>query len=162
MLWQPGMRLTDDRLNSISPRYQDWTPTWATSTGAHTPTLGNASVACRWARASDLIVANFEIIFGSTTNFNGGTTSDNWRFGLPTAAAATTQAIGVMELNYSTGVRGVARCRLTTTTAFELELSAGRPDGSPVTNNGLVDAQSPETWVSGAAIRGFLQYEAAA
>ncbi|MFG2307674.1 hypothetical protein ACGFS9_03125 [Streptomyces sp. NPDC048566] len=162
MLWQPGMRITDDRLNAITPAFVDWTPTWTTSTGAHTPSLGDATVNCRYARCGDLVVANFEILFGAGTNFNSGTTSDNWRFGLPVVAAATTQAIGFMELNFSTSVRGVARCRLTSTAAFELELSSGRPDGTAVTNNGLADAQSPETWASGDAIRGILQYEAAA
>lgn len=138
-----------------------WTPTWATSTGANTPSLGNATTDCAYTRVGRLIIFRFEIVFGSTTNFGGGTASDNWRFGLPVTAAGLTSAVGFLELNASTNARAVARARLTTTAAFEVEVCSGRPDGTAITNGGLADALSPWTWASGNAIRGIGAYEAA-
>ena len=173
--WQPGMNLTAGRLRSISPTWQDWTPVWTTSTGVNTPSFGNAALACRYALSATSCWGTFEVIFGSTNNFGGGGSSDNWRFSLPVAAASTVSAIGFAELNKSTSKRHMARMRLTTTSVFELELNTGAPDGLDTGadgatggGKGLIDAASPwssgvagTTWASGYAIRGTFQYETA-
>ncbi|MFC7983798.1 hypothetical protein [Streptomyces sp. NPDC057336] len=159
--WQAGQRITAGRMNLITPVWSSWTPDWETSTGAGTPSLGNATVDCEYCQTGDLVVARFEITFGSSTSFGGGGTTDNWRFGLPVTAAATVNAIGHFGLDTSATTRVYARARLATTSLFELDISTGRVDGAGVTNNGLVDALSPETWGSGDGIRGTLQYRAA-
>lgn len=141
--------------------WTSWTPTWTTSTGANTPSFGNATKTCEYTKVGRLVIARFEVVFGTTTNFGGGTSSDNWRFSLPVEAASTIQVEGFMELNQSTGARCIARARGTTTTVFELEVSSGRPDGTAITNLGLIDAVSPWTWASGNAIRGTLTYQSA-
>ncbi|MFF5984431.1 hypothetical protein ACFY78_36870 [Streptomyces olindensis] len=173
--WQPGMRVTANRLLSISPSWTEWVPTWTTSTGANVPSFGNATLACRYAVSATTCWGVFDVLFGGTTNFGGGGSGDNWRFGLPLPAASAIGAIGWCELNKSTTKRHVARMRLTTTTAFELELSTGAPDGLDTTadgatggGKGLIDAVTPwssgaagTTWASGYAIRGEFQYELA-
>lgn len=159
--WAAGERITADRLNAITPRWTAWTPSWSTSTGAATPTIGNGTYDCEYSQAGDIVFCRFEVVFGSTTNFGGGGTGDNWRFSLPVTASATATAIGHMELNYSASVRIYSRARATTTTDFELEVSTGRVDGTGVTNTGIVDLSTPETWASGDAIRGTLAYRAA-
>lgn len=147
--------------NLLMGAWTAWTPTWATSTGANTPSLGNATTDCAYTRIGRLIIFRFEIVFGSTTSFGGGTASDNWRFGIPVTAAGLSNAVGFLELNASTNARVVARARLTTTSAFEMEVCSGRPDATAITNGGLADAVSPWVWASGNAIRGIGAYEAA-
>lgn len=160
--WRAGERITAGRLNSITPIWAAWTPTWTTSTGNNTPSFGNATIDCAYCQTGDLVVARFEVIFGSTTNFGAAPiTDDNWRFTLPVTASSTQSAIGHFELNYSTTIRVYGRSRNTTTTVFEIETSTGRVDGTACTNTGLVDALTPETWASADAIRGTLQYRAA-
>lgn len=159
--WAAGQRITADRLNAITPIWQTWTPTWSTSTGNNTPDIGNGTFNCAYARTGDTITANFDVIFGSTTDFNSGTGSDNWLFTLPVTAAGVFNSVGMVELTQSGSARAAARIRLASTTTFEFEVSSGRVDASSITNNGLVDAISPWTWASGNAIRGVLIYEAA-
>lgn len=147
--------------NYPSGAWTAFTPSWSTSTGAATPSFGNASLNCDWTRHGRTITARYEIVFGSTTNFGGGASGDNWRFGLPVTSSATHQVNGFFELNSSTSARCVARSRFTVTGSTELEISSGRPDAVAITNLGLIDAVSPWTWANGDAIRGQITYEAA-
>ncbi|MEU9640951.1 hypothetical protein [Streptomyces sp. NPDC048188] len=161
--WQPGMILTASRLASISPTWQDWTPSWTTSTGLRLPSLGDATVDCAFAVSALTCYWRFDIIFGSSTSFGAGATAgDNWMFGLPVAAASTVAAVGFLEMNASGSARAIARARLLSTTQFGLELSTGRPDGVAVANNGLCDSLSPWTWASGNSVRGVGHYQIAA
>lgn len=161
--WQPGMIITAARLASISPTWQPWVPTWTTSTGLHLPTLGNATVNCAYAQSARTVFWRFDIAFGSTTNFGvGADASDNWLFSLPVPAASVVQAIGFLDLHASGSARAIGRARLLTTTDFQIEIASGQPSGAAITNTGLADSLSPWTWVSGNAIRGQGQYEAAA
>ncbi|MFE4548274.1 hypothetical protein [Streptomyces sp. NPDC056785] len=164
--WQPGMAITANRLFSISPVWGDWSPVWTTSTGANTPSLGNAAVTARYAQSATTVYWKLEIVFGSSTSFGGGGGSDNWRFSMPVAAAAITQVIGYGEAQ-DTSVSGSLgrcplRCRLTTTTTMELEVSGGRADGVAITSGGLIDAVSPWAWANTDALRLWGQYETAA
>lgn len=164
--WQPGMRITANRLLSISPTWQDWTPVWTTSTGANTPSFGNATITARYAQSALTVFWKLEITFGTTTNFGGGGAGDNWRMTTPVAAAAITQICGSGEAQ-DTSVAGSlgrlgVRVRLTTASTFEFEVSAGRPDSVAVTSGGLIDAVSPWTWANTDALRAWGTYEAAA
>lgn len=159
--WQAGQRITAGRLNLITPTWSSWTPTWSTSTGLNTPSFGNATISCEYCQTGDLVLCRVEMVFGTTTNFGGGTGSDNWRFTLPVEAAATANAAGHMELDVSAQIRTYGRVRLTSVGFFEIEVSTGRVDGATVTTSGLVDAISPDVWASGDGIRGTLQYKAA-
>lgn len=164
--WQPGMRITATRLRSISPTWGDWVPTWTTSTGANTPSLGNAVVSARYAQSALTVFFELVITFGMTTNFGAAPTSgDNWRFSLPVASASTPSMVGYGEISDSSA--GIAsrmgvRPRLTTTTVMEIEMASGRIDAGAVANVGIVDSVSPWTWASNDVLRLFGEYEAAA
>jgi hypothetical protein len=163
--WQPGMIMTQARMAAISPVWQDWTPVWTTSSGANTPSLGNANVTARYAQSALTVFWRMSIIFGTTTSFGGGGSSDNWRFSAPVTAAAVTDVVGGGEAHdvsvANTAGRLPLRPRLTTTTTIELEVSGGRADAVAVTSGGLVDAISPWTWATGDIIRAWGHYEAA-
>lgn len=159
--WTAGQRITAARLNLLTAEWASWTPTWSTTSGANIPTFGDATVDCTYCQTGDLVVARFSVVFGSTTSFGGGGTTDNFTFSLPVTGAATDDAIGHLELNYSTAIRLYGRARMNSTTVFMIEVGAGRVDGTAATNPGIADAVSPETWASGDAIRGTLSYRAA-
>ncbi|MEU9384900.1 hypothetical protein AB0D38_29795 [Streptomyces sp. NPDC048279] len=146
----------------VLPVWQDWTPAWTTSSGNAPPAFGNAAVSGRYVKFGTTVHLNFSITFGSTTGFGAGaTTSDNWRFSLPTAAVATRPLIGFAELAVDAPNRVTARVSLATSTAFELIVSSGRPSGAAFTNTGGVDSLTPWTWASGHAVVGSATYEAA-
>lgn len=170
-VWQPGMIITEERIAAISPTWQDWVPAWSTSTGAATPSFGNATVLARYAQAANIVYFRMEITFGTTTNFGGGGGSDNWRFSLPVTAAGAQLIAGDGEAQDSvTGgtppsVRVPLRARLTSTTTLELETSGGATGfagGYAATPTGLIDAITPFTWANTDAIRIAGEYEAAA
>jgi hypothetical protein len=159
------MILNEVRLASISPTWQDWTPVWTTSTGANTPSFGNAVITARYAQSALTVYWRMEIAFGTTTTFGGGGASDNWRFSLPVASAATALIAGFGEISDSSaglGSRMGVRPRLTTTTTMEIEMASSRIDSAAVSGVGLIDAVSPWTWASSDTIRVFGEYEAAA
>ncbi|WP_406200174.1 hypothetical protein OG331_25275 [Streptomyces sp. NBC_01017] len=169
-LWQPGMIMTEERLASISPTWQDWSPAWTTSTGSATPSFGDASVLARYAQAASVVFFRLEIGFGASTNFGGGGGSDNWRFSLPVASAGTQLIAGSGEAQDSatggspSSVRVPLRVRLTSSTVLELETSGGGTGftgGYSATPTGLIDAVTPFTWANGDFIRVVGQYEAA-
>ncbi|MGW3847194.1 hypothetical protein [Streptomyces fagopyri] len=144
----------------------DWVPVWTTSTGANTPAFQNAVITARYAQSALTVYWKLEIVFGNLTTYGGGGGSDNWRFSMPVAAAAITQVIGYGEAQ-DTSVSGslgrcALRCRATTVTTMELEVSSGRADAVAITSGGLIDAVSPWTWANTDALRLWGQYEAAA
>jgi hypothetical protein len=111
-----------------------------------------------------------EITFGSTTNFGGGGTGDNWRFSLPVTSSTTMLVVGSGEAQDSAtgGTPGSnrfpIRVRLTSTSTLELETTGGATGfagGYAATSVGLVDAVTPFTWASTDAIRVWGQYQAA-
>lgn len=141
-----------------------WTPTWTTSSGLRTPSLGNATVDCRYFKDGRKVDCKFEIVFGSTTNFGTSpTTTDNWLFGLPVAAARVGDSMGFIHMqNGTTGTSMMmARAKTNSTTSqFILSMAGGMFSGTPV-NQGDVDSISPWTWASGDYIRGNFTYESA-
>ncbi|MCX3061872.1 hypothetical protein [Streptomyces beihaiensis] len=142
------------------PTWQSWTPDWTTSTGNSTPSYGNASLNCRYTKIGTTVHMTFDVIFGSTTNFGGGGTSDNWVFSLPVGAASTIETLGWAVLQDDTQMRSIARIRGYDSSRFWLEISSGMPNGNAVATTGLTDAVSPWTWASGMHISGSATYEA--
>lgn len=159
--WTAGQRVTAARLAAITPTWSSWTPTWSTTTGAGTPSYGNASLECEYCQTGDLVICRVQIVFGTTTSFGSGTAADNWQFSLPVTAASTSNAAGHFELSIATNDRRYGRARLLTTTTFGMETSSGAVDGDPPTQSGLIDRLTPETWASTYGLYGSLQYKAA-
>lgn len=147
--------------NFPSGAWPTWTPTWTTSTGSNSPSFGNAAINTQYVKIGRLVIANFSITFGSTTNFGGGTAADNWRFAVPVTAAAGFECVGFVELHQSATSRCIARCRMTGNAFFELEISSGLVGATTMANTGLVDAVTPWTWANGNSIKGSIQYQAA-
>jgi hypothetical protein len=119
-------------------------------------------VNCRAFKTGRKVDVQFNIVFGSTTNFGAGATgSDNWQFGLPPAwpaARSTDDGIGFMDMYQSSTANGWARVKLASTTLIQLNIIAG----STANIGGDVDSISPFTWASGNALRGTFSYETAA
>lgn len=168
--WKAGEDITAARLAAITPIWASWTPTWTTSTGANTPSFGNATITASYCQTGDLVAFRLEITFGSSTSFGGGGAADNWRFALPVTASATAAITGYGEAQDSatggspSSLRVPLRPRITTTTTLELETSGaatGFAGGYAATSVGLIDAVTPFTWASTDAIRVFGQYQAA-
>lgn len=166
-LWVGGQRASADRLANMLHKSIDFTPDWNTTSGANFPDYGNAVIDCRYSQSGDLVVAHYDISFGSTTNFGGGGTADNWMFSLPVVARnATIISQNIGDMNFGTtasGARVVARSRLIDTSNVQFEISNGRLDAGAiaVANRGLVDLVSPFTFNSGSFMKGVLEYEAA-
>lgn len=164
--FNPGTRLTSGRMMSISPTWQDWAPTWTTSTGNNTPSFGNATVEARYAVSARTVFFRMNIVFGATTNFGAAPgASDNWRFSLPVAAAGAALMIGsgdIQDTSAGIGSRMAVRLRLEVATALSLEMMSPRIDAGAVSGVGLVDSVSPWTWASTDTFRCFGEYETAA
>lgn len=138
-----------------------YTPAWTTSSGTATPSFGNATISCKSFKLGRKVDVRFEVTFGSTTNFGGGGTGDNWDFSLPYTAAGTSDTIGWLQIQQSNDKICIGRARLVTATTFRTSLSAGFADGTAITNTGDMDAQSPFVFASGNSIKGQLTYESA-
>lgn len=162
--WTAGAKITAAKLAAMTPIWQSWTPTWTTTTGSHTPSLGNATLACTYCQTGDLVVCRFGIQFGSTTNFgSGATASDNWIFSLPVTASNTDQASGFVNGSYDGAGShdAVFRARLFDTGNVEFQTASGEFDGGALTNSGIVDALSPGTWTTSGHMYGNFFYQAA-
>lgn len=156
--WSAGQRILASRLNLITATWSAWNPVWSTTTGANIPTIGTGVYDCDYTQTGDLVVARFEVVFGSTTTFGS---TDNWTWSLPVAAAGTVGDVGTGKMQQSNPIRAHARCRLNSPTVFMLEIDTGRPDATAITSTGIADAAAPWTWASGHSIRALLNYRAA-
>jgi len=138
-----------------------YTPTWTTQTGLNSPSLGNATVNCRYYRVGRMVTVHFNIVFGSTTNFGAApTASDNWQFSLPSglpAVRTNDDGIGFLEMYQNATNCGWARVKLYSTTGIRLGVSPG----STASIGGDVDSISPFTWASGNSLKGTFTYETA-
>lgn len=146
------------------PAWQSWTPSWSTTSGNALPSLGNATVKCRYVKIGPLVQAKIDIAFGSTTSFGTGTVyADNWKFGLPVPAAGSLACAGFAELSAnSSTVICVARILLWDGASLGFQISTGLESGAAPTNSGDVDSITPWTWAASHTIRGSFSYEAAA
>lgn len=161
-LWEHIQNLAA-AVDALFGGWTSWTPTWTTSTGANLPSFGNATFDCQYAVIGKTVLGRMDIAFGSTTNFGGGSGSDNWVFTVPVAAAGSSGSIGFWEANDSSvsGTRVVGRGRLNASGNFSVEISTGEPSAFAVGNSGLMDSVSPWPWGSGDWLKGTFTYPAA-
>jgi hypothetical protein len=135
--------------------WSSWSPTWATSTGLHTPSFGNAAQIGAYAKIGRTLHFSYSVTFGSTTNFGAGVVSDNWLFSLPGILAASSNfTTGQLICGYgqaanSAGATAPFVVRADSGgTNFQLLLAGGRVDGVAITNTGAMDSVTPWTWAS--------------
>jgi hypothetical protein len=137
-----------------------YTPTWTTQTGAALPSYGNATIDCRYIKIGRMVTVRFNIAFGTTTNFGSGATgNDNWRFSLPfTAARASDDGLGIMDMYQSAGMTGLARVKISSSTSYmQLNILQGSASGIGAD----ADSITPFNWASGNTLRGTFTYESA-
>jgi hypothetical protein len=165
--WVGGQRASADRLSNMLHKMHDFTPDWNTTSGANFPDYGNAVIDCRYSQSGDLVVAHYDITFGSTTNFGGGAGSDNYQFSLPVQARSAPvggvvmQSVGDFHIyTVAAGAKLTCRARLFDTGNVIIEITNNRADSGAIANTGLVDAISPFVWASGSSVKGVIEYEA--
>lgn len=150
---------TADNLNMGA--WTTYTPTWSTTTAAHAPSYGNATVDARYARIGRTILFYIDITFGNTTNFgSGATTGDNWTFTLPVTARATDLPVGNVAMYVATSKAAYGLATTNTTSNFIINTGSGNVNNDAV-NSGIADSVSPTTWASGNRLVVMGQYEAA-
>lgn len=145
-----------------------YTPTWSTTSGLRLPSYGNASVSAKAYKLGRQVTVQFDVTFGSTTNFGASpTTTDNWTLSLPpawpaSAANAPNTFLGVGDMYKDATNLGFTRIKLSGTTAVSFGILtcfvAGALGGGI---GGDVDSITPWTWASGHALRGTFTYETA-
>lgn len=160
-LYQPGMRITADRLNANSPlNWKSWTPDWSTTTGANVSSYGNAQVDCRYVQYGLMVQFSINIKFGSTTSFSSE--ADNWTFGLPVSSQSASAPLGAVTLyTGDTAKSSTGAMQTYDTGRFMIYIASGNVNNTAQAG-GIADSQSPIVWVSGNAITGVGQYQAAA
>lgn len=133
-----------------SSGWSTWTPTWSTSSGLHTPTLGNGSFNNSWTQIGRFVYFNFQMAIGTTTSFNSGTNTDNWRFTLPVTPVASQLGVGMFFVQPTNTGLDALTCRgdINSAQTLEFVIASGFCSGSAVSNSGIVDAVSPKTWTS--------------
>lgn len=142
--------------------WTQYTPSWSTSSGTATPSIGNGVYNCWYRKNGRTVEVRFEVVFGTTTNFGGGGSGDNYQFTVPVTAARSTDSLGFLEFNNNSNAAVcMGRARLISTTQFRMGITSGRVDGTAV-QTGDADAVSPFTWVTSGSIRGHFTYESAA
>lgn len=166
--WGGGELMAADRLANMLHKSFDFTPTWNTTTSNADPSYGNAVINCSYTQSGDLVVAHYDITFGSTTDFGSGpTASDDWIFSLPVNAldgAVIVQAVGELVLGTTAGgARITGRARLHDESNVKIDISNGRLDAGAIGagNRGTADSISPFTFTSGSSVKGVIEYEAA-
>jgi hypothetical protein len=165
--WVGGELLAADRLANMLHKSFDFTPIWRTTTGNNSPSYGNAVIDCRYTQSGDLVIAHYDITFGSTTNFGAApTASDDWTFSLPVDAldgAVIVQAVGELVLGTTAlGARITSRARLHNKSEVKMDISNGRIDAGAIGagNRSVADSISPFTFTSGSSVKGVIEYEA--
>ena len=151
-----------DTYQRIPSAWTAWTPTWSTSTAAHLPAFGNATIDCRYVKYGRTVQYYMHVVFGTTTNFGSGATgSDNWTFSLPVAAATSGIAVGsaFLEPGHSTRA-ATAMAQTVDANNLSLYLTGSTVSGTPA-QTGVIDSLTPFTWASGMRFEVTGQYEAA-
>jgi hypothetical protein len=152
-----------DTYQKVPGAWTSWTPTWATSTGLRLPSYGNAAVDCKYSKIGRTVLFNMSLTWGTTTNFGASpTTSDNWTFSLPVAAAVAFTSIGTAHIEPGNGQRAsMAMAQVNASAAdISLHMTGPRIDGS-ATVAGVVDSITPFVWGSTMKLVILGQYESA-
>lgn len=140
-----------DQISSLTaPGWTTFAPVW--TAGGGSPAIGNGTLTGRYRRpnGSDLILAVYRFVVGSTTVF--GTTFQ--AFSLPVTASATSvnEATGpCIFLDSSAGSSITGNCRIFTSTTIVMNASAG----------GSVTSIVPITWAAPDEMRMSIWYEPA-
>lgn len=147
-----------------------YTPTWSTTSGLHLPSFGNATVNMKAYKIARKVDVQFDIAFGSTTNFGATPAStDNWTLSLPPAWPASGTApgtfLGIGDMYRDKSNLGFTRIKMTGTTSVSFGVMttfvAGVLDATAGHIGGDVDSITPWTWQSGDVFRGTFTYESA-
>lgn len=121
---------------------------WTAYTPALTSvTLGNGTLAGKYARVGRIVVVSVNLTFGSTTAFTG-----NPRFGLPVTGVGA--QVGVATLIDSGTRTYVAAAQFGTAANVELVHTESG-------NFGIVNATNPFTWTTGDSLSITMTFEAA-
>jgi hypothetical protein len=165
--WTTGWSSWSVHLNDPGA-WTSWTPSWSTTSGIHLPAFGNATVNFKAYKLARKVDVQFDVAFGSTTNFGASaTTTDNWTFGLPPAWPATASSfgtfLGIGDMYRNATNCGFTRIKLSGTTTISFGILATFVAGALGGGiGGDVDSVTPWAWASGDAIRGSFTYETAA
>lgn len=132
-----------------------YTPTWTTTSGLHVPTIGNGVYTCAYLQLGKIVFLEFQVIFGSTTNFGSGATNvDNWAWSLPIAPVAGTQGALMFVLDPTTATSTSAWGQINLSSQLIMSVSSGAVNGSTIANVGNIDSITPFVWASGGRITG--------
>jgi hypothetical protein len=147
-----GQVLTAAQMNGIG-EWTDYTPTWTATTT--NPTIGNGQIVGRYARVQNLVLVQFNIIGGSTTNKGSG----QYRISLPVTAAATLSQYAVVGSGYLLD----ASAGSVWTTAIMVPASSTTTVGIKITGASFGDVTdtNPFTFTNGDEINGLFFYKAA-
>lgn len=130
-LWQPGMRITADRLNAIIGDWRDWTPTWYVASG--TATLGNGTLDGRYQLLGKTCNFAMRLQFGSTTTTS--VEDADWEFALPilpTPVKGTTlQPVNCWLYDASESARFTATAYVNSSTN-RITFICAHADGGPI------------------------------
>ncbi len=134
----------------LDPPWRDWTPTYVNFT------LGNGTVVARY-KPGNLIVARFNLVFGSTTTIDG----TDPRFSMPVLAASDydfTDVLGVADMHDAGADQypGVVRAFDTN----EFIITASEVTGT-YGHHIAISATVPFTWATSDTISFLAIYEAA-
>jgi hypothetical protein len=131
----------------------------------HLPAWGNTAPSFKAHKIGRKVEVTFDITFGSSANFGGGTSTDNWQFSLPAQwpAAASTGFVGYGDMYQSSTSLGTCRIKLNSTTVVGFGILTTFVSGSLGGGiGGDMDSVTPWTWASGNNFRGNFVYETAA
>lgn len=141
-----NLTLVTDALQALTDAPSSWSPAWTSSGTA--PVLNNGTLTGTYLQAGKLVLAQFELIMGSSTTFGTGTYS----MSLPVAATGSAgKSLGgsIYLLDNSTTTSNMAAPIYSTSTTIVIRYHGG-------TSN--VAATVPWTWAQSDRIHGFLWY----
>lgn len=145
-----GATLTAAELNAIGES-ESWTPTFTNLT------VGNGTLTAQAIRVNDLYVANFRLVFGSTTSM--GTDP---RVELPVAAATTSRYLAVGAIFHffdaSTGVEWQGYGRIYDTLRMRIRYSRQSTDASAGIYANNLSPSLPFTWTTSDELYGVIVY----
>jgi hypothetical protein len=139
-------------LNGVG-EWTDYTPTWTATTT--NPTIGNGTIVGRYTQINKLVVVQFNIVFGSTTNKGSG----QYKISIPVTAATTLSPYAVVGSGYLLDASAAS----VWTTAIIVPNSGTTTVGIKITGTsyGDVSDTNPFTFTNGDEINGILSYKAA-
>lgn len=145
-----GATLTAADLNAIGES-ESWTPTFTNLT------VGNGSLTAQAIRVNDLYVANFRLVFGSTSSM--GTDP---RVQLPLAAATTSRYLSVGSIFHfndaSTGIEYQGYGRIYDTDEVRIRYSRQSTASSAGIFANSVQSTLPFTWTTSDELFGLIVY----